>query len=92
MQDGLDGFYWFSVPAIAWLFDRRVRVIQPLADQGTFGAPHIENGRKYFPIFMMEKYFDRSISLNERKAAAKAMAWLDDATQNWSENDSDSDD
>jgi hypothetical protein len=41
---------------------------------------------------MMEKYFDRSISLNERKAAAKAMAWLDDATQNWSENDSDSDD
>ncbi len=84
MRDGLDGFYFFSVPAIAWLFGRPVRTIKAVADQGMFGAPHIENGRRFYPIFMMEKYFERSISLNERKAAVKAMTWLDDAMQNWS--------
>jgi hypothetical protein len=83
MQDGLDGYYWFSVPALAWLFNRSVGAVCALAQAHTFGPPHTVGGVEYFPLFMAEQYFCKSIPLNERKIAVRAMAWLSDVQENW---------
>jgi hypothetical protein len=86
MQDGLDNYYWFSLPAVAWLFGRSVGAVCALAQAHTFGPPHTVGDVEYFPLFMAEIHFGKSIPLAERKGAVKAMAWLDDVTNNWRPN------
>ena len=83
MRDGLDGLYWFSMPALAWLFRVRVHTIEALATKGKLGARRVENDIDYFQIYCAETYFGRSIGMKDRKAACRQVEWLTDVMENW---------
>lgn len=83
MRDGLDGFYWFSVPALAWLFRCRISTVEVLAAAGKLGARRVEDDIDYFQIYMAEQYFDRFVPIAERKAVCRQIKWMSDVLQNW---------